>query len=350
MSWCSRTSSIRIPHAGPEVQTYSPAVGTLKTMLRKHAATFGSQWDEYISRALWAYRNAPHDSMGEKPSYLLMGVDCRTPTEAVLLPQRELEATEVSDYREKVVLSLSTARQLASSSIRTAQAKYKAMYDRSSQEATYKLGDWVLVRFPQEETGRMCKLSRPWHGPYRDQRAPDVTVVKVYAPQDGQIQVHQNRVAPCPPELPCGFFWYGTRHSGPGRPLKWVDKLLCGDLFADPDNATSGDSSTDPDRPEHEPTPAEVHVGFDSPVADDLSQLTTPEEPPDGELEESRGISPVLSGVAGDRPPPSSVLSTHRRGLWPKVSPPFRLMAVHSGTSCLKGGRDVSLPVITSYV
>ena len=102
----------------------------------------------------------------EQPSFLLLGVDCRTPTEAALLPPQELEATEVSHYREKVVLSLSTARQMAADSIRTAQARYNTTYDRSSRETDYKLGDWVLVKFPQEETGHMCKLSRPWHGPY----------------------------------------------------------------------------------------------------------------------------------------------------------------------------------------
>ena len=125
-----------------------------------------------------------------------------------ILPPQELEATEVSHYREKVVLSLSTAIQMAADSIRTAQARYKKTYDRSSRETDYKLGDWVLVKFPQEETGRMHKLSRPWHGPYRvvDRRDPDLTVVKVYSPQDGQIKIHQNRVAPCPPELPSGFF------------------------------------------------------------------------------------------------------------------------------------------------
>ena len=43
---------------------------TLKTALRKHASTYGSQWDEYLSGTLFAYRNVPHDSTGEKPSYL----------------------------------------------------------------------------------------------------------------------------------------------------------------------------------------------------------------------------------------------------------------------------------------
>lgn len=102
----------------------------------------------------------------------------------------------MSDYREKVVLLLSTARQMAADPIRTVQAQYKKMYER--WETHYKVGDWVLVKFPPENTGRMRKLSRPWYGPYCvvDQRDPDMTVVKVYSPQNGQIQVHQNRVAP----------------------------------------------------------------------------------------------------------------------------------------------------------
>ena len=44
---------------------------TLKTMLRKHAAQFGVQWDTYLYGVLWAYRNTPHESTGEKPSFLL---------------------------------------------------------------------------------------------------------------------------------------------------------------------------------------------------------------------------------------------------------------------------------------
>ena len=203
---------------------------TLKTMLRKYAAEFSTQWDRYLPGALWAYRNLPHDSTGEKPSFLLYGVDCRTPSEAALLPPPNVESTEVSNYREEMVLSLSAARRLAAEAIRAAQTKYKTSYDRHSQDMDYQIGDWVLVRFPQDEMGRMRKLSRPWHGPYHviEKRDPDITVVKIYAPQDGQIQVHQSRVVRCPPELPAGFYWYGSRRSSPGRPPRWVDKLLQG--------------------------------------------------------------------------------------------------------------------------
>ncbi len=122
----------------------------------------------------------------------------------------------------------SSARQLAAKSIREAQQKYKAQYDKHSSSTDFKIGDWVPVQFPQEETGPQRKLSHPWHGPYRvvSCRDPDITVTKVYYPQDGQIQIHQSRVQECPSNFPAGFFWYGSKRRGPGRPPKWVENLM----------------------------------------------------------------------------------------------------------------------------
>ena len=140
---------------------------TLKTVLRKHAATSGMQWDKYLPGVLWAYRNTLHESTGEKPSYLLFGQDCRTPTEAAYLPSTPLQPADVSDYRDQLTLSLSSARQLAVESVQRAQKKYKRNYDKTATPAILRTGEWVLVRFPQEEQGKNRKLSRPWHGPYR---------------------------------------------------------------------------------------------------------------------------------------------------------------------------------------
>ena len=94
---------------------------TLKTILRKHAAKFGCQWDRFLSGILWAYHNTPHSSTGEKPSFLLFGVDCRSPTEAAYLPADDTCPTDLEDYREELMLSLKSARELASSCIQKAQ-------------------------------------------------------------------------------------------------------------------------------------------------------------------------------------------------------------------------------------
>ena len=104
----------------------------------------------------------------------------------MLLPAEEIEC---ADLVEQLVLSLSLARKLAADSIRAAQCKYKDQYDKRARAVTFKVGDWVLVRFPQEESGKQRKLSRPWHGPYRVVERSD-PVVKVYFPQEGTIHIH----------------------------------------------------------------------------------------------------------------------------------------------------------------
>ena len=119
---------------------------TLKTMLRKHAARFGMQWDSYLSGVLWAYRNTPHTSTGEKPSFLLFGMDCRSPTEAAYMPTSDICSTYLDDYREQLMATLSSARELAASNIQRAQKRYKQQYDHHTRPADLRAGEWVFVR------------------------------------------------------------------------------------------------------------------------------------------------------------------------------------------------------------
>ena len=200
---------------------------TLKTMLRKHAARFGQQWDRFLLGVLFAYRKTPNESTGEKPSYVLFGTELRSPTEASYLSPSKLEWTIPEDYREEVVVSLSSARSLTVESIQKAQKSYKHYYDRKAKQQDLRIGDLVLVRFPQEEQGRLRKLSRPWHGPFRvtSRDDPDVTVTKSYFPQETPIQVHQSRVCPCPLDFPEGCYWYGGSQRSDGLP-QWVETLL----------------------------------------------------------------------------------------------------------------------------
>ena len=183
---------------------------TLKSMLRKRAAQFNKQWDNHPPALLLAYRNAPHDATGEKLSFLLFGWDCRSPQEAALLPvANNTPLTNIMDCREELIFTLSSTRETAFESIQKAQQRYKTSYDRNSDNHSYRVGDWVLIRFPSEETGKFRKLSQPWHGPYRvtSCNETNITAAKIYFPREDPIQVHQLRVKPCPP----GFFWYGAK-------------------------------------------------------------------------------------------------------------------------------------------
>ena len=231
---------------------------TLKAMLRKHAGRFGTQWDQFLPGVLWAYRNTPHETTGEKPSFLLFGVDLRTPSQAALFPPALPDPTTIEDYRETLITTLSSAHELAAASIRKSQDQSKRRYDEKAVIRDFRCGDWVLVKFPSDETGQTRKLSRPWHGPYRVLGKTDTTlrVEKVYRTEHTPLHVHQSRVKFCPPDLPPGYYWYGPRHYCPGKVPRWVDNLL-GDQADDaqdqshsPDQLSDGaqDQSHSPDQ------------------------------------------------------------------------------------------------------
>ena len=169
---------------------------TLRAMLRKYASQFGTQWDTYLPGVLWVYRNTIHEATSEKLSVLLFSIDCWTPTEAALLPSSPLEPVDITDYHRKLILSLSAACQTAVDCVKKAQQKCKKFSDWKASSRSYQIGDWVLVKFPAEESGRNRKLSQPWHGLYRitEIRDLDITITKVYFPGDGLMNVHQLRV------------------------------------------------------------------------------------------------------------------------------------------------------------
>ena len=137
-------------------------------MLSKQADLYGKQWDQYLHRVLWAYRNTLHEATIKKFSFLLYGRDCRYPLEAAFLPADEIKTAELTDYRNELTMTLSEAHDLAAQSIQAAQKKYKHQYDWIPRclPVSRRLGTGYSYTFPQEESGSTSKLSCPWHGPY----------------------------------------------------------------------------------------------------------------------------------------------------------------------------------------
>jgi len=77
--------------------------------------------------------------------------DCRSPTEAALLPPTNTDPVgDFSDYRQEMIASLANARVEAANNIRKAQSKYKKQHDKKTHQIKSKIGDWVLVYFPKD--------------------------------------------------------------------------------------------------------------------------------------------------------------------------------------------------------
>ena len=103
---------------------------------------------------LWAYHNTQYTSTG---SYILFGMDCRSLTKAALLPPQSPKITNISDYREEMVLILSTARTLALKVNQKSQQCYKQQHDKKATTSKLKVGECVLVYFPKDNVGKMRK-------------------------------------------------------------------------------------------------------------------------------------------------------------------------------------------------
>ena len=86
----------------------------------------------------------------------------------------------------------------------------------------------MFVRFPEEETGKKRKLSRPWYGPFRviSRHDPNLTVQKVYFHEDSPLTVHQLQACLSPDMLPAGFYWYGAKRRSEGRTPTWLQRML----------------------------------------------------------------------------------------------------------------------------
>ena len=191
----------------------------------------------------------------------------------------------------------------------------------------------------------------------------------MYAPQDGQIQVHQNRVAPCPAEIPAGFFWYDSRRSGPGRPPKWVDHLLRGDVYSPPEPVTEEESPESHITVQDVPETSETEKSSHEP-ASELSELPFPEEfdhdrrevegSPSDTLPQQDGedtvmrpkrsqdsetgalSSPTFGSSATENQDSGSQPAGQRYSLWKRRPPPQTLMLITSRTSFSGGGDDVT--------
>ena len=127
----------------------------------------------------------------------------------------------------------------------------------------------------------------------------------MYFPDDGQIQVHQQCVTKCPPELIAGYYWYGPKKHSAGKIPSWVTTLYmtqteegtirstseCGH---DEISETGGDNSIQPTVVDAEQTnsidPAALDGEEDSSVANEC-------EDAESDVMESTGLAALQRHV-----------------------------------------------------
>ena len=156
------------------------------------------------------------------------------------------------------MLSLGSARQLATQTIRKAQKRYKTYYDQKATPISFRVGDWVHIFFPHEESGKNRKLSKPWHGPYRVISRDDPTLVctKAYSLSMGRSVFIKAGRTPAQSSFQQDSFGTAVEGEDQENPPRWVEQLLSARLASDQvstgsaqDGLTSPSSGTQPQAP-----------------------------------------------------------------------------------------------------
>ena len=138
---------------------------TIKKMLMRMCAERPKDWDKYIDPLLFAYREAPQESLGFSPFELLYGWPVREPMQILKqLWSKEIEDPEVrSTYQYVIELRdrLESTLEIAQDNLSKMSRKYKRHFDQKAGKRQLKVGGKALVLLPTDKN----KLLMGWKGP-----------------------------------------------------------------------------------------------------------------------------------------------------------------------------------------
>ncbi|KAK7109283.1 hypothetical protein V1264_013350 [Littorina saxatilis] len=151
------------PQANGLVERFN---GTLKSMLKKLAIEQPRLWDTFIPALLFAYREAPQESMGFSPFELLYGRTIKGPmqilrqtwTEENLSEEVKTTAEHVVNLRNKIEETCNIAKANLGKASRR-QAQY---FNKKAVPREVEVGKKVLLLCPL----KLNKLELAWRGPY----------------------------------------------------------------------------------------------------------------------------------------------------------------------------------------
>jgi hypothetical protein len=141
--------------------------GSLKSMLRKLSLEQPEKWPSFLPSLLFAYREAPHESLLFSPFELLFGRAVKGPmqilrkiwTDDKSEKEEESPIGYVIDLRSRIEETCKIARE----NLAKASQKQKLHFDRKAKKRTLDVGSKVLLLLPIKKN----KLQLSWRGPYK---------------------------------------------------------------------------------------------------------------------------------------------------------------------------------------
>ena len=126
----------------------------------------GSEWDEFIQSALFAYRTNIQKSTKFTPFFLLYGRNEETPLTRKTNPEEDDLEWFVDEHVNLITERLHNTHLTAKQNINKAQQSQKDRYDKNIKPVQFKIGEQVLLRESHHENVHGDKFREKWSGPY----------------------------------------------------------------------------------------------------------------------------------------------------------------------------------------
>lgn len=181
-------------HHHQTVGTNERLHGPLANYLSMYVNNASSLWPKYVKCAQMALNCSPSHALdGQTPYFIVFGMTPRTAQDINWNLPCEYVTTQ------QWLENLHKARELCVSHLNQMNMKMAAKYNKGREQPSYKIGQLVLVHFPQSIPSQVDKFTRKYRGPYRVVNKLSALNYEVTRIKNGSIityRVHVDRMKP----------------------------------------------------------------------------------------------------------------------------------------------------------
>ena len=172
-------------------------------MLATSAKANPRNWENHIRAVCFAYNTSIHTSTGYSPFYLMYGREARLPVDLTFPFHTSSLVPSYPTYAQELQSSLTSAYDLARTTLGDAQFRQKMLYDRKIHGEPFKEGDLVWLHSTVIPPHSCRKLHHPWCDPYQVmKKLSDINYVVAPVDQLNKHSiVHFDRLKLCPSTL-----------------------------------------------------------------------------------------------------------------------------------------------------
>ena len=154
-------------------------------------------WDDQLAFATFAYRTVPHASTGETPNMLMLGREVLLPVDLTTASPAAEGTEPQTDFAMDLRNRMQDAHDRARLHLKGSARHQKKTYDRGTNDAGLKEGQFVWLYNHAKKKGLSPKLVSRWQGPYLILDKLSNVTYRIQLKPRGRMQVvHFDRLKP----------------------------------------------------------------------------------------------------------------------------------------------------------